>query len=142
MSVATNLTRQLAKAQRAAVYGRLVSTVRGWTGGNDSVEFTLLPNGAKATASRAGEKLKIEWSNAAPAFPETAGIYDHIRKAPVRKRDEGKPVGNVDDAMRGAARWNEEWSGVTSFFWKALSSEHNLALGRALPEARPAAAHC
>ena len=56
-------------------------------------------------AIKAADKLKVEWSNAAPSFPETAGIYDHIRKAPVRKRDEGKPVGNVDDAFRvGGAR--------------------------------------
>jgi CO/xanthine dehydrogenase Mo-binding subunit len=63
-------------------------------------------------AVRAAEKLKVEWSNAAPAFPETAAIYDHIRKAPVRKRDEGKPVGNVDEAFRTAARVVEaeyEW---------------------------------
>jgi len=63
-------------------------------------------------AIRAAEKLKVEWSKAGPAFPETAGIYDHIRKAPVRKRDEGKPTGNVDEAMRTAARVVEaeyEW---------------------------------
>jgi len=63
-------------------------------------------------AVRAAEKLKVEWSNAAPPFPEQAALYDHIRKAPVRKRDEGKPVGNVDDAMRSAARVVEaeyEW---------------------------------
>jgi CO/xanthine dehydrogenase Mo-binding subunit len=64
-------------------------------------------------AIKAAEKLKVEWSNAAPAFPETGGIYDHIRKAPVRKRsEEGKPAGNVDDAFRSAARIVEaeyEW---------------------------------
>jgi CO/xanthine dehydrogenase Mo-binding subunit len=62
---------------------------------------------------KAAEKLKVEWSNATPSFPETGGIYDHIRKAPVRKRsEEGKPAGNVDDAFRGAARIIEaeyEW---------------------------------
>ncbi|MEA2874902.1 MAG: nicotinate dehydrogenase subunit [Hyphomicrobiales bacterium] len=63
-------------------------------------------------AIRAAEKLKVEWSNAAPPFPEQAALYDHIRKAPVRKRDEGKPFGNVDDAMGSAARVVEaeyEW---------------------------------
>ena len=64
-------------------------------------------------AIKAADRLKVEWSNAAPSFPETAGIYDHIRKAPVRKRsEEGKPAGNVDDAFRGAARIVEaeyEW---------------------------------
>ncbi|MGB9364587.1 MAG: molybdopterin cofactor-binding domain-containing protein [Xanthobacteraceae bacterium] len=63
-------------------------------------------------AIRAAEKLKVEWSRSEPTFPETAAIYDHIRKAPVRKRDEGKPVGNVDEAFRAAARVVEaeyEW---------------------------------
>ena len=63
-------------------------------------------------AIRAADKLKVEWSNATPSFPETAAIYDHIRKAPVRKRDEGKPVGNIDEAIRSAARVVEaeyEW---------------------------------
>jgi len=64
-------------------------------------------------AIRAADKLKVEWSAATPTFPATADIYDHIRKAPVRKRsEEGKPSGNVDDAMRGAARVVEaeyEW---------------------------------
>jgi CO/xanthine dehydrogenase Mo-binding subunit len=63
-------------------------------------------------AIRAAEKLKVEWSSAAPPFPEQAALYDHIRKAAVRKRDEGKPVGNIDDAIRSAARVVEaeyEW---------------------------------
>ena len=64
-------------------------------------------------AIKAAEKLKVEWSNAGPSFPETGGIYDHIRKAAVRKHsEEGKPAGNVDEAFRGAARIVEaeyEW---------------------------------
>jgi nicotinate dehydrogenase subunit B len=63
-------------------------------------------------AVKAAEKLKVEWSSSSPAFPQTAGIYDHIRQAPVRKRDEGKPIGSVDEAFRNAARVVEaeyEW---------------------------------
>ena len=64
-------------------------------------------------AIRAAEKLKVEWSNSAPNFPETGGIYDHIRKAPVRKHsEEGKTAGNVDEAFRSGARIIEaeyEW---------------------------------
>jgi nicotinate dehydrogenase subunit B len=64
-------------------------------------------------AVRAAEKLKVEWSNVTPPFPEgPAAIYDHIRKAPARKREDVKPVGNVDDAFRNAARVVEaeyEW---------------------------------
>src|SRR5208283_752857 len=31
-------------------------------------------------AIQAAEKLKVEWSTAAPPFPEQASLYDHIRK--------------------------------------------------------------
>ncbi len=63
-------------------------------------------------AVKAYQKLKVEWSNAAPPFPEVAAIYDHIRKAPVRGREDVKPVGNVEEAFRTAARVVEaeyEW---------------------------------
>ena len=63
-------------------------------------------------AVKAFQTLKIEWSNAAPPFPEQAVLYDHIRKAPVRKREDVKPVGNVDEAFKTAARVVEaeyEW---------------------------------
>ena len=63
-------------------------------------------------AVKAFQTLKIEWSNAAPPFPEQAVLYDHIRKAPVRKREDVKPVGNVDEAFKTAARVIEaeyEW---------------------------------
>jgi CO/xanthine dehydrogenase Mo-binding subunit len=63
-------------------------------------------------AIKAYQKLEIEWSNAAPPFPDQAALYDHIRKAPVRKREDIRPVGNVDEAFRTAARVVEaeyEW---------------------------------
>jgi CO/xanthine dehydrogenase Mo-binding subunit len=63
-------------------------------------------------AIQAAQKLKVEWSDVKPPFPTTAEIYDHIRRAPVRKRQEEKPVGNVDEAFRTAARVIEaeyEW---------------------------------
>jgi nicotinate dehydrogenase subunit B len=63
-------------------------------------------------AVKAFRALKIEWSNAALPFPEQAVLYDHIRKAPVRKREDVKPVGNVDEAFKTAARVIEaeyEW---------------------------------
>src|SRR5471030_2583475 len=38
-------------------------------------------------AIKAAEKLKVEWSQVEPPFPEQTSLYDHIRKASVRKRD-------------------------------------------------------
>ena len=64
------------------------------------------------TRSRRAETLKVEWSEAKPPFPDQNALYDHIRKAPVRKRDDVKPVGNVDEAFKNAARVIEaeyEW---------------------------------
>jgi CO/xanthine dehydrogenase Mo-binding subunit len=63
-------------------------------------------------AIKAADTLKVEWSNVGPPFPDEATLYDHIRKAPVRKRQDVKPVGNVTEAFRNAARVIEaeyEW---------------------------------
>jgi nicotinate dehydrogenase subunit B len=63
-------------------------------------------------AIRAARQLKVTWSKPDAAFPSYAELYDHIRKAPVRKRDETVKRGNVDEAMAGAARIVEaeyEW---------------------------------
>jgi len=64
-------------------------------------------------AIKAAQQLKVEWSHAAPPFPAQAALYDHIRRAPVRRREvEGKEAGNVDDAFKTAARLVEaeyEW---------------------------------
>jgi CO/xanthine dehydrogenase Mo-binding subunit len=64
-------------------------------------------------AINAAKTLKVEWSAVTPPFPDQNALYDHIRKAPVRKRDiGGKPSGNVDEAFKAAARVVEaeyEW---------------------------------
>jgi nicotinate dehydrogenase subunit B len=63
-------------------------------------------------AIKASQQLKVEWSDAKPPFPDQAALYDHIRKADVRKREVGKETGNVDDAFKSAARVIEaeyEW---------------------------------
>jgi nicotinate dehydrogenase subunit B len=63
-------------------------------------------------AIQAAQKLKVEWSQVDAPFPEQASLYDHIRKAPVRKREVGKENGNVDDAFKNAAKVIEaeyEW---------------------------------
>ena len=63
-------------------------------------------------AIQAAAKLKVEWSDAPPPFPEQAALYDHIRKAPVRKSEIEKQNGNVDEAFKTAAKVIEaeyEW---------------------------------
>jgi nicotinate dehydrogenase subunit B len=63
-------------------------------------------------AIKAARQLKVTWSDAPPPFPDQAALYDHIRSAPTRKRDAGKEAGNVDDALKTAARVIEaeyEW---------------------------------
>ncbi len=65
-------------------------------------------------AIKAMRQLKVEWSDVKPPFPEkTSAIYDYIRNSPVRKKEtEGKTVGDVEAAFKGAARVIEaeyEW---------------------------------
>jgi CO/xanthine dehydrogenase Mo-binding subunit len=63
-------------------------------------------------AIRAAKKLKVEWSQVEQPFPEQAQLYDHIRKASVRKREVEKENGNVDEAFKSAAKVIEaeyEW---------------------------------
>ncbi len=61
---------------------------------------------------QAMEALKVEWSKVEPPFPNQNTLYDHIRKAPARKRQVEKENGNVDEAFKSAARVIEaeyEW---------------------------------
>jgi CO/xanthine dehydrogenase Mo-binding subunit len=64
-------------------------------------------------AIKAARQLKVTWSNATLPFPDQASLYDHIRKASVRKSEiEGRPVGDVDAAFKNGARVIEaeyEW---------------------------------
>ena len=63
-------------------------------------------------AIQAAQKLEVEWSQVNPPFPDQASLYDHIRKASVRKRNIEKENGNVDEAFKNAAKVIEaeyEW---------------------------------
>jgi len=63
-------------------------------------------------AIQASQKLKVEWSQVDPPFPDQASLYDHIRKASVRKRNIEKENGNVDEAIKTGAKVIEaeyEW---------------------------------
>src|SRR5216683_64712 len=57
--------------------------------------------------------LKISWNEIKKdPFPPMAGLYDHIRKAPVVKREDSVKKGDVDSAFKTAARVVEaeyEW---------------------------------
>src|SRR5262249_21580631 len=56
-------------------------------------------------AVNAAQKLKVEWSQTKPPFPDQAALYAHIRNAPVRKREiGGKETGNVDEVFKSAAQ--------------------------------------
>src|ERR1700688_3251232 len=62
-------------------------------------------------AIKASRQLKVEWSDAKPPFPDQAALYDYIRNAPIRKKEEGQTVGDVA-VFNSAARVIEaeyEW---------------------------------
>jgi len=64
-------------------------------------------------AVRASQMLKVNWNHAKEApFPEMAALHDHIRKAPVAKREEPVKKGDLASAFKTAARVVEaeyEW---------------------------------
>lgn len=63
-------------------------------------------------AIKAADALKVEWSDAKPPFPVQAQIYDHIRTAPVVKRQVETNKGDVDAAFAAPVRLIEaeyEW---------------------------------
>ncbi len=64
-------------------------------------------------AVRASRMLKISWNETKKdPFPPMAELYDHIRKAPVVKREDSVKKGDVDGAFKTAARVVEaeyEW---------------------------------
>ncbi|MCW2573639.1 MAG: molybdopterin binding aldehyde oxidase and xanthine dehydrogenase [Frankiales bacterium] len=63
-------------------------------------------------AIKASKALKVTWSDVKPPFPSTEKIYDHIRSAPVIKRDVDKEKGKIDEAFSKAAKVIEatyEW---------------------------------
>lgn len=64
-------------------------------------------------AVRASRMLKISWNETKQnPFPPMAEIYDHIRKAPVVKREDSLKKGDVEGAFKTAARIVEaeyEW---------------------------------
>jgi CO/xanthine dehydrogenase Mo-binding subunit len=63
-------------------------------------------------AVQAAERLQVTWSDATPPFPENSALYDHIRQAPVVKREVPVAAGEIDPVFAGTARVVEaeyEW---------------------------------
>jgi len=64
-------------------------------------------------AVRASRMLKVDWNHAKQSpFPPMAELHEHIRKAPVQKREEPVKRGDVNAAFKTAARVVEaeyEW---------------------------------
>ena len=64
-------------------------------------------------AVRASRMLKVSWNETRKdPFPAMAGLYDHIRSAPVRKREDPVKKGDPDGVFKTAARVVEaqyEW---------------------------------
>src|SRR6516165_3496452 len=61
---------------------------------------------------QAAERLKVIWSEAAPPFSGNSALYDHIRQAPVVKREVPITTGEIGPAFADAARIVEaeyEW---------------------------------
>jgi CO/xanthine dehydrogenase Mo-binding subunit len=82
-------------------------------------------------AIRAARLLKVVWSDAAPPFVPNGEVYDHIRAAPVAKREVGRTNGDVDKAWAGAARIVE-----AEYEWP-FQSHSSLAPACAVADVRP-----
>lgn len=63
-------------------------------------------------AIRAQRELKVTWSKVDPPFPDQEALYDHIRKTPSAAKKVEKQNGDVEAALKSAARVVEaeyEW---------------------------------
>src|SRR5713226_6229386 len=76
-------------------------------------DFVAVVAGHEWDAVRASRMLKVSWVEAKKdPFPPMAELYDHIRKAPVVKREDPVKKGDVDGVFKTAARVVEaeyEW---------------------------------
>jgi CO/xanthine dehydrogenase Mo-binding subunit len=55
-------------------------------------------------AVRAARALKVTWSNSTPNFPGHERLHDHIRRAPVLRRQIQRENGDVDEGFKQAVR--------------------------------------
>ena len=87
-------------------------------------------------AIRAAEMLKVQWSDAKPPFVGSNEVYDHIRKAPVAKKEVEQEKGAVDGVWATAARVIE-----AEYEWP-FQSHASMGPGCAIVDARPDGATC
>jgi CO/xanthine dehydrogenase Mo-binding subunit len=55
-------------------------------------------------AVKAARALKVTWSESKPNFPGHERLHDHIRRAPVLRREIQRENGNVDEGFKQAVR--------------------------------------
>src|SRR6266849_4758604 len=55
-------------------------------------------------AVKAARALKVTWSESKPNFPGHDRLHDHIRKAPITKREFQRENGNFEDGIKQAVR--------------------------------------
>jgi len=55
-------------------------------------------------AVRASQELKVQWSKGGKPFGEQSQLYDHISKAKVISKKMDTKHGNIDEALKGAAK--------------------------------------
>ncbi len=82
-------------------------------------------------AIKARKALKVTWSDAKPALPGNAGVYDWIRKATPNKRSVEVDTGELDKAFADAAKIVE-----ASYEWP-FQSHASMGPGVAVVDYRP-----
>jgi CO/xanthine dehydrogenase Mo-binding subunit len=55
-------------------------------------------------AVKAARALKVTWSQAQPNLPSSENLFEHIRKAPIVKREIQRQNGNFDEGIKQAVR--------------------------------------
>jgi CO/xanthine dehydrogenase Mo-binding subunit len=82
-------------------------------------------------AIRAARMLKVSWSDAPAPFFASDTLFDHIRQAPVQKREVVKETGQVEAALQAGAKLVE-----AEYQWP-FQSHASLGPGCAVADVRP-----
>jgi len=71
---------------------------------------------------QAAERLEVTWSEPTPPFPEMAALYDHIRQAPVIKRETPVATGAIEAAFAASASSKQTDASYSAAFRRASAS--------------------